>query len=291
MNTLISQFDAYTISSDDSNDSDEYDIERIIAHRSIKNDKYGEPILQFKFKYSGYDEDPNTPWVDEDDTCCEETINNYFAGLGINTLYIIVRVSTNMQVKNNPISSLTQQEDNIRTYISRHDAEFRESPHNYRIKRISIVGSAYSKMPLEIDELCEFVNVGDKIYVYHPDRLSRNLAIFKEWANKVVNRQANIYASYSTNCNTLNGENYQRFKAAVKQGEDESRNISRRVRDNKVFKNKKLVDKSIGVLSLIQELFDSGMNRKSIVSYLNMHNYKYNGNNWTIAALDAIINL
>jgi hypothetical protein len=290
MDNLIARFNESSISGDSESDS-EYEIERIIAHRSIKNDRYGEPILQFRFKYRGYDIDNSAPWVNECDTCCEETINAYFAELGINTLYIIVRVSTKIQARDNPISSLSQQEDNIRTYISAHDAEFRESPHNYRIKLISIVRSAYKEMPLEIDELSEFVTAGDKIYVYHPDRLSRNSEKFEEWSAKIIDRGANIYASYSSNCNTLSYNNYERFKAAVKQGEEESRNIGRRVRDNKSFKNKKSVNKSISVLNVIQELFEKDMNKRDIVKYLNAHNYKYAGDKWTLAALDTVLNL
>ena len=107
-----------------------------------------------------------TSWVKDSDCNCERTISAYLASRGINTSYMICRVSTPQQALDNTYSLASQA-----AALEKSDAHDGQR----RRKVLRITGSAYKRMPWSIRNVFEAAHRGDTISVFRVDRLSRNI--------------------------------------------------------------------------------------------------------------------
>lgn len=199
--------------SDDSMEVDEMvdcKVEKILGHRFTTGRK-----IQWLVKFLGY-EDPE--WKDDTDCDCESLIKEYLQGK-MKTLYVFARVSTKNQTKDNCVS-LEQQVEHVLNTI--------DSKQFDRVKVVKCVGSAYKRIPIDLEDLCENVSEGDLVAVYHADRFSRNIINFVKLSKNILERGANLT---STSQKIDLQSNMRDFRRAVVDSEDESMTLGRRTRE------------------------------------------------------------
>lgn len=208
-----------TMNDIDTNDVDdiEYEVKAIEGHRFTSTSTPSASI-EYKVKW-----DTNqTSWVSEENCNCDKLISAYCKTNNIKTAYLMCRVSTQTQTGEECVS-LDAQESELR-----HKANLMPIQ---RIKVVKYYGSAFKKMPTELEQLKEYVNKYDIVMVYRVDRLSRNVCSAIVWADYMTTKDVLIYALsediyYTTHKNVfrqylLNAENEgvmigSRIKMAIK---------------------------------------------------------------------------
>ena len=129
-------------------------------------------------------------WVNENNCNCENKIAEYLEGKGVRTHYILCRVSTKEQARENS-TSLQGQEQELRAAI----ADIVPTQHSpLRIRVSNIRGSAYKSIPAIMKRIGKAARAGDSIWVWRVDRLSRNIVQYLSWLEDLNNRGVEIYA-------------------------------------------------------------------------------------------------
>ena len=162
--------------------------------------------------------DGSQEWIPENNCNCENSINNYLHSIGINTEYLVCRVSTKKQSSCLSTSLEGQEKELIK---------FRNSTKPKRTKIISINESAYKGIPRELKKIGEAALSGDTICVWRVDRLSRNIILFTNWLEDLDERGINII-SYSENISYK--RNKLDFLSKILQAQKESAAIGERVK-------------------------------------------------------------
>ena len=161
--------------------------------------------------------DGSSEWVADEDTNCEQLISEFLHGNGINTTYLLCRVSTKEQSGDTHVSLEAQEQELIRS----------NQNSNTRIKTIKITKSAYSGIPSEIKNIGECAQQGDNIHVYRIDRFSRNLIKYLDFMEETTNKGVTIY-SLSENISYNN--NKTQFIQGILDAQKESETIGKRIR-------------------------------------------------------------
>ena len=182
-----------------------------ITNFSNTNNKYN---FQLLFK------DGSSEWIDDKDTNCEQLISEFLHGKGINTSYLLCRVSTKEQAGDTNVS-LEAQEQELTSFANK------QTNPNTRLKTIKISKSAYTGIPSELQNIGECSQRGDNIYIYRVDRLSRNIVKYLDFLEEIANKGVIIYA-FSENISY--NKNKTQFIQGILDAQKESEAIGARVR-------------------------------------------------------------
>lgn len=153
----------------------------VVHIKAHKVDKQG------KFSFHVVWKDNSSQWVDDDECDCEYLISNYLRSNKINTAYLFCRVSTPDQAKSTNLS-LDAQKDELLNSLAEFDTPFQ------RIRVYQISGSAYYKIPWQLQEIGNSAGFGDAILVWRVDRLSRNIECSMEWLLNLDRKHVAIYS-------------------------------------------------------------------------------------------------
>lgn len=284
---------------DDREDLDEeYVVQEIVDHRQESDGSWSFHIL-----WAGYEE---YSWIRESECNCDELIAKYLKKVGIKTVYIICRVSTNNQSRDGHVS-LEMQEADLRETLNNLFGHIDRG--TYRIKVISFVGSVYKKTPRPFKDLEKYANPNDLVMAWKVDRLGRNMTTAVAWLNALHNKGVRIFARHE---NIFYAPDNNAFMRALLEANEESRLISDRVKSALDYKrnrgdrvgnlsyglkytdvldfNGKIVGKTTGpdlqkqeVLDAFEELAaDTTLPNNEIARMLNARGlYKYQGKKWT----------
>ena len=267
-----------------------------ITNFTNTNNKYN---FQLLFK------DGSSEWVADEDTNCEQLISEYLHGKGINTTYLLCRVSTKEQSGDTHVS-LEAQEQELISFTNK------QSIPNTRIKTIKITKSAYSGIPSEIKNIGECTQQGDNIYVYRIDRFSRNLIKYLDFMEETTNKGVTIY-SLSENISYNN--NKTQFIQGILDAQKESETIGKRIRlsiKHKLERGDKVgglpygkcykrtatgkmvvVDKlsEQTIIKRIKRLSKSKTSLKNIATQLNEDGIRKKNKPWTASSVRSVLRL
>lgn len=272
---------------------DQRDRREVVRIKSHKVDKHG------KFSFLVVWKDGSSQWVDDDECDCEYLIGKYLSGK-IHTAYLVCRVSTPDQAKSTSLS-LDAQRDELMKALEEFDTTFQ------RIRVYQISGSAYFRIPKQLQEIGMAAGFGDAILVWRVDRLSRNIELSMEWLRELDRRHVSIYSHQEK---LQFATNKLAFYQALLDSHKEANLLGERVR--LAFQRKRLRgDEHIGALmfgkkyhrvlnddgttkkmivvdnnteqSIIRRIRNSKQSAEIMASTLNRQGIKKRGRKWTVA--------
>ena len=268
-------------------------------------------ITNFTHQYNQYSfqllfKDGSTEWVDDKDTNCEQLISEYLHNHGINTSYLLCRVSTKEQAGDTHVS-LQAQEQELKSFANK------DSNPNTRLKTIKISKSAYTGIPTELQNIGECAQRGDNIYIYRVDRLSRNIVKYLDFLEEIANKGIAIYAVSE---NISYNKNKTQFIQGILDAQKESEAIGARVRlaikrkrergdeqigglpYGKCYKRTengtmKVVDKlsEQSIIKRIKRLTKTKTSLKNIANKLNEDGIRKKNKPWTASSVRSVLRL
>lgn len=231
-------------------------------------------------------------WIEDSNCFCEETISEYLQTKGINTTYIICRVSTLQQAMDKK-TSLNSQEAAL---VKKAKDTFSE-----RIKVVKTTASAYRSVPRNIQTVFDSCHRGDRIMVYRIDRLSRNITKLIPLLNTCDKNGVDIYSleediSYTKNksaflqsvldaqkeSDMMRKRQLQRIAFMKDKGVEWKGRLPYGKMYKKVGKNKFVVDDKVA-MSRINFIKDQRRYKcdRLIAEELNANKMYYRGKRWT----------
>jgi len=262
------------------------------------NNKYN---FQLLFK------DGSAEWVADEDTNCEQLISEYLHGKGINTTYLLCRVSTKEQSGDTHVSLEAQEQELSKAAVNGVLA------YGTRLKTIKISKSAYTGIPSELQNIGECAQRGDNIYIYRVDRLSRNIVKYLDFLEEIANKGVNIYA-FSENISY--NKNKTQFIQGILDAQKESEAIGARVRlaikrkrergdeqigglpYGKCYKRSengtmKVIDKlsEQSIIKRIKRMAKTKTSLKNIATKLNEDGIRKKNKPWTASSVRSVLRL
>jgi DNA invertase Pin-like site-specific DNA recombinase len=197
--------------------NDHFEVHKIANHRTNQDNG---------FDYYVVFNDNTEEWVSDTDCNCEQKISDYLFTVGVKTVWIVCRVSTSAQAESDK-ESLAAQEVAVRAYLGELTRVMNIDLQSYRIKILHVIGTAYSRIPRDIQNLLTYLNNDDMIAVWRFDRLCRNLVKYAVWLEQVAEIGVNIYSADEK----LNYDDHKmQFMQSVLDGQKESDGIGKRVK-------------------------------------------------------------
>ena len=204
----------------DNNDTyDDYEIKEIVRHRKIGNN------IEYEVVYVEYG---TKEWILEE-YVSETALDEYNRRVCIKTgktkqdnriIYGLCRVSTEAQAGEDHMS--LEGQESLLTAVAN-----KEEYSGAYLKIIKVTNSAYKRVAKEIKEIVEDSLSGDIILVSRVDRFTRNSDLISPYLCELIRKNVNVI-SVTEGVNLLNDKiNFKRF---ILDGENESDNISKRVK-------------------------------------------------------------
>jgi len=193
-------------------EDDNTEITEVVAvcdHRRYDGDRWE---FKLKWKGGGYD------WVKDEDCNCEHLINQYIHKINMTTNYLVCRVSTKEQGEETH-TSLAAQEAELISKTRTHE--------NVRRKIVKIRASAFKGIPKELEKIAEACQIGDELYIWRADRLTRNIVKYLEWLEYFDSMCVKVMAVSE---NLTYRDNKLEFIQAVVNAQGESELLGKRVR-------------------------------------------------------------
>ena len=282
------------------NEEEEEEVNNFVEVKKVLDYKVTNTCdFMFKLRFSNGE----VEWVNDVDCNCELLISKFLKEKGIETIYLICRVSTKKQTECTS-TSLEGQEAELRK-------KFTKS--KQRIKVYKISNSAYKNIPTVMRYIGNCANKGDSIWVWRVDRLSRNIVTYLDWLEKLHKKGVEINA-YSEKLNY--GSNKLDFIQKIVDAQKESHAIGERIKlsynrkrargDQAVgglpygrkyqkilSQDKKTVKRKIVVVNkrendIIKMIKKSKKSDRELVAELNTRNIKKRGKKWNLGMVKRI---
>lgn len=253
----------------------------------------------FKLRFSN----GQVEWVNDVDCNCELLISKFLKEKGVETIYLICRVSTKKQTECTS-TSLEGQEAELRK-------QFGKS--KQRIKVYKISSSAYKNVPTLLKYIGKCANKGDSMWVWRVDRLSRNIVTYLDWLENLHKKGVEINA-YSEKLNY--GSNKLDFIQKIVDAQKESHAIGERIKLSynrkrargdeavgglpygkkyqKILSNdKKTVKRKVVVVNkrendIIKMIKNSKKSDRELLEELSKKNIKKRGKKWNLGMIRRI---
>ena len=184
-------------------------------------------------------------WADEYDCwSCQKKVSIYCAANGINTAYLLCRVSDQKQATIDS-RSLDNQQSELISMTGLHTAY-------KRVVTRKIISKSFRTFPVDLRKIGEVALPGDAIIVMMIDRLGRNVEKYKPWLNKMNDKNVDIISK-------IEGISYKNNKLAFLRGievaEKESQHNS--TRQTISIKNRRSRGEHVGPVKYGYELDDA----------------------------------
>lgn len=154
-----------------------FEVKQVLSHRIVKG------AWKFQIQFT----DKSTEWVKDEECQCEYLISQYLEQYkpSTKTVYCFCRVSTKEQA-GDASTSLEAQEKELYQYAKQLGAN--------RVRIYKISSSAYTSIPVSLQNIGEGARKGDTILIYRVDRLSRNIIKYFNWLEDLDVRGVKINA-------------------------------------------------------------------------------------------------
>lgn len=217
----------------------------------INNDKVNRILRGKKDKDNNWSflvlyNDGSSEWADEYDCWdCQKKVSIYCAANGINTAYLLCRVSNQSQAKNNS-RSLDNQQSELISMNGLHTSY-------KRVVTRKIISRSFRVFPADLRKIGEVALPGDAIVVMMIDRLGRNVEKYRLWLKKMNDKNVDIVSEIEGGIFYKN--NKLAFLRGIEVAEKESQHNS--VRQTISIKNRRSRGEHVGRVKYGYELDDT----------------------------------